>query len=59
MPAFNTHKSYESAIAIVTAAITAGQIKFSQPDMNNQRDAAGDAKYLNELINALAKNLKE
>ena len=58
MSAFNSNTAYAHAIAIVTAGITSGSIKFTQPDMNNQRDASADAKYLNDLINALAKNLQ-
>lgn len=58
MSVFNGHTAYNHAIAIVTAAINAGQIKFTQPDMSNQRDAEGDAKYINDLINAIAENLK-
>ena len=58
MSAFNSNAAYTHAIAIVTAGIASGSIKLSQPDMNGQRDASSDAKYLNELINALATNLK-
>lgn len=58
MPQFGNQDAYGHAIEIVKTAISAGTIKFTQPDINGHRDGAADAKYLNELINALAKNLQ-
>lgn len=58
MPQLTNVAAYGHAIDIVKTAISAGTIRFTQADMNGHRDAAGDAKYLNDLINALAKNLQ-
>jgi hypothetical protein len=57
MPAFNTSSAYVHAIALVTAGLQSGVIKLNGP-ISNQDTATADAKYLNELINSIAKNLR-
>lgn len=58
MPSFANQEAYGHAIDIVKTAISAGAIKFNQYDINGELNSDRDAKYLNDLINALAKNLQ-
>lgn len=56
----NSHQAYTTAAQLVGAGLTSGSIKLLGPSTGNANEDAikEDAKYLNGLINALAKNLQ-
>lgn len=56
MSAFNRHNAHTHAVSIVVAALTSGELKLNGPDHLGGR-AEADAKYINDLINSIAKNL--
>jgi len=57
MAAFNNSGAYTHAIAVVSAGLQSGALKLNGPGMGDSA-AEKDAKYLNDLINSLAKNLQ-
>lgn len=56
MSVFGKHAAHERAISIVTAALQSNSIRLNGA-VTMDPEAEKDAKYLNDLINALAKNL--
>lgn len=56
--AFNDHEALKAAIGLVSVALQSGNIKLSGPGTMLPNPGESDAKYLNELINALAENFK-
>lgn len=58
--ALTPHASYTTAAQMVAAGLTSGTIKLLGASTGGANDVniKEDAKYLNGLINALAKNLQ-
>jgi hypothetical protein len=57
MPSFNSTSAYSQAVTVVTAALQSGSLKLWGPT-NGDSASEKDAKYINDLINSVAKNLQ-
>lgn len=61
MAAYGNTSAHNKAIEIVTAGLSSGAIKLTGPHSGggkfNEENIAGDAAYVNGLINAIAQNL--